>query len=488
MVIHRQSDSLTKCPDELYNNMFTLEKRPSAHHSTHAVHPKDTIERCLNKEALDRLQRPSQDTIAQPSYLFRRIGKYVFLTVALPPYFLAYGLPKWILVEALPTLFSALTMVAKKFQDKLQKPLARIIETLNQMLFYVKMLSQRIITPVAKFGIEVRQFFQRLSERGQEFFENLGKALKEGVNKPLTVISELMERSKESWNATVRWISEKVQIAQQSVKESFNWMISSPALLFNWGAAQMQKINEGRQQWRVSMNMKLQSSKNMAQACTQWVNQQFSSVKGLALAAFLPLVKLHQGTIKPLFNFVSESLKNVKNAMSGFLGNRKKRTLEFLSRAQGRMKELTPNQALERIFSNNFLTKLPVLLRNILLALKQNAFFQACFGAGFRGFQFFFLQVARLVTAGIMGISQVAHKVSEGYAALVQQVKKLLLKAKDTVIGSLNFCKKVWDRGFYGGVVLAIMGGYLMLWGMEWLGEITAQWMAKLSFQKKNTR
>jgi hypothetical protein len=482
MVINRSRDTLTKCPEGLYNNMFSVESR--GHHKAPSVHHKDTTERCLSQEALDRLQRPSKDTIAQPSFLFRRIGKYVFLSIALPPYFLLYGIPKWLLVEALPTLFSVLTLLSDKFQKKLQKPLNKVVEILNQVVFYIRMMTKRILLPVVKLGIEIRQFFQRLNKRVQHFLENMGEALKAAMKKPADWASNLIDRTKAGWIAARQWISEKLDAAQHGIVNGLNWVKQTPLALFKWGSAQIQKMNASQANWRNKISSKFQSSKNTAHACSQWVNNQFSALKGLVSASFSPFIKLYQQALKPFFSSLSNFTKNGMNAMSGFFQNRKKRILEYLSRAQERIKNLTPHQALDRLFSNNFLMKLPAFLRRILLMFKQSSIFQFCFSTVFNTFQWFLLNSAKSLKLAVEGVSSITRKITALGQSTKMQISKVFQTIRNGVGSGIMFCKKAWDKGFYGSLVLAIMGGYLLLWGFEWLGEITARYLSKLSFRQ----
>jgi hypothetical protein len=125
MAIYRASDSLSRCDPNQYSSIYDVRKRPDIKHepvaATRPIH-KDTIEISrdkLKEEALNRLRHTSKYMIAQNSFM--RIGKYLFLAVALPPYFVIYGLPKWILVEGIPAIFSMSLWMWKKIQHRTQK-------------------------------------------------------------------------------------------------------------------------------------------------------------------------------------------------------------------------------------------------------------------------------------------------------------------------------------------------------------------------------
>src|ERR1051325_11606615 len=103
MAIYRPSDSLSRCDPNLYSNIYDIRKHPDVKPSVSAVTaPKDTIEisrEKLKTEALSHLRQPGKYLIAFNSFM--RVGKYLFLAIAFPPYLMLYGLPKWIIIEGL---------------------------------------------------------------------------------------------------------------------------------------------------------------------------------------------------------------------------------------------------------------------------------------------------------------------------------------------------------------------------------------------------
>lgn len=481
-------DTMTTCNPELYENKFTLDIRRSEFKiSSTQPGSKDTIERSLSKEALDRLQQPSKDTIVQSSYLFRRIGKYVFLAAALPPYFILYGLPKWLLVEALPTLMSALASVTNNVQQKLLKPFNVVVQKLNQVLIFIQMISKRILMPVAKLAIEVRQFFQRFNVRTRQFFGNMAQNVKNVFKGPGELASNLMARIKNRWSASSQWIAEKAMVAHKRVQEGINWVKQSPHLLMEWGTAQVQRMVSTQANWKRKMSPTFQGSKNAAAACSGWVGKQLGSAKKLVTWGFSPIVKLYQEALKPLFNFFKKSISDGMNKMSDFFNNRKKRVLGYLQGAQERIKSWTPQEAIERLFSKSFLSKLPALLRNFLIKVKQNSVFQLLFRMGFRLVKFVLLQSTKVSQLAVEGISFLVNKVSQVYNQASAQIKKIFTKLLFTVDSCIVYARELSKKGFYGSLVLLIMGGYLVLWGFEWLGEITTRYLSNLTLKPTKT-
>lgn len=485
MAIQRSTDSMSTCNPDLYDNIYRVDKRADFKVDLKPG-SKDTIERSLSKEALDRLERPSKDTIVQPGFLFRRIGKYVFLSVALPPYVLLYGIPKWLLVEAFPILLSGFTFLMKIVKDRLEKPFNKIVQTLNQIVLFMQMLSKRILKPVAKLTIEIRQFFQKFKNGTSHFFERLNRNALSALKKPGAMLSHLFRRTKEKLTDGHEWISEKLEFAQQKVKEGLNWIKNSPQLLAGWGSSKILNLINLQANWRSKFSFKFERSRNLARECSQWVGRRLNGMKQVISRCLSPFAKFYQNSARPLFNFIVKTVGGNLKKMSEFFGGRKKKILEYLLDVQKRIKLATPHQALERMFSQTFLSKLPLLIRKFLLAIKQNALFKACFQICFNAGAFVLFQIAKGITSIIGVFSQTADKISEIYCKVKSNLASKSQALKVGMGSCLNYFRRGWERTFYGFLVLVIMSAYLASWGFEWVGEITAYYLSKFSLRKNN--
>ena len=91
MTIFRSSDTLSRCDVNHYSSIYDIRNHPNLKKnvsSTSHPFPKDSIENLhaqLKNVALSRLKRISKPTNSDNGPL--RIGRYLFLAVALPPYF-----------------------------------------------------------------------------------------------------------------------------------------------------------------------------------------------------------------------------------------------------------------------------------------------------------------------------------------------------------------------------------------------------------------
>ena len=89
-----------------------------------------------------------------------RIGKYLFLAVAFPPYFVVYGLPKWILVEGIPSIVSMFVWMWKKVQNPVQKQLESRSQKIGEIVGFIQKLGQLLIQPLVHVAVEIREHTQ----------------------------------------------------------------------------------------------------------------------------------------------------------------------------------------------------------------------------------------------------------------------------------------------------------------------------------------
>lgn len=118
--IHR--DSIGRC--DLYSNPYDprLQSRPALIKSRSEQYTlsQDTLASPhwkLEKEIFLKIQEQELFFMSGKWILLGRIGKYAFLTLALPPYFLCYGLPKWLFANVVPKLYAHLANWTKHLAE-----------------------------------------------------------------------------------------------------------------------------------------------------------------------------------------------------------------------------------------------------------------------------------------------------------------------------------------------------------------------------------
>jgi hypothetical protein len=184
-------------------------KNPDAPSAAKGV--KDTIETSLERS--ERLAPPkinpgdnraSQDRLVQ----IGRAGRFVFMAITLPPYFLLYGMPKWVAVNLGPKLINMMTgagelgkdiganikawfvnNIMNPFRDAfgkinfaiqgLMKGMAGFFANMQAALFKPFQLAAQLIQ---KLSEQAQKLFQMPSKLFDRTFEALSKILHEAVS------------------------------------------------------------------------------------------------------------------------------------------------------------------------------------------------------------------------------------------------------------------------------------------------------------------
>ncbi len=110
-------DSISKCTPG--NDLYAMIRSPGAklpsQQKSAKVDSIHSLKAQMEREAVARLGKVSQNLI-----FVARAGKYLFLAIAIPPYILLYGLPKWMIVDLLPVLFHFSFKPFKIFNEKMK--------------------------------------------------------------------------------------------------------------------------------------------------------------------------------------------------------------------------------------------------------------------------------------------------------------------------------------------------------------------------------
>lgn len=488
MGINRFQNSLTSCRDnpEFYDDKYQLTRRPDlkSRESEESVF-KDTIKRSASTDALNLLQRPSENMIAQPNILFSRIGKYVFLTVAMPPYFLLYALPKWLLVEGFHLVVMSMSWLQNATVKHVKKPAQMMKQKVNQLVFFMQMFIKRMIQPIAALKIQLQQFFQKMMYRFGKINEEMFSKLREILKKPSKSIKKLQnslpylsENLKKRFENAKNLIKTRALALNEKIVEGTNWMQQLPQLFLGWGNAPLQYLNTIQEKWTKKFAAKLKISSQAAQLCSDWVGKQLGKLNDFGKKILQPLGLVFKKTVKPIFHVIGKNFSSAFNKLSNFLNDRKKRSLEFLEKLQCKIKILTPQQVIDKLLPSSFLSKLPVFLRKLLLKIKENSLILSILNLGIKGIAF----VVSSSTKSLKGVSNMQTHIVDHFKLLSDKIKLTF----DGILTSIHHAKSLVQKGckngLHGSLVVIFMAGILLKWGFESLSETTAKWIAKVSF------
>jgi hypothetical protein len=301
MALHRTSDHLSRCDQNLYSDLYHVgnRRKPS---KVEAVHfPKDSIEishEKLKADALNRLRHSTDSVIAQNSFM--RIGKYLFLAIAFPPYIIIYGLPKWIVVEAIPAIFLMMTIGFNKTKRAVKKPADFLFQKALEVAQFMKEITQRLISPFIHMANGIRNSFRKMHQSVSFFMQKILKRTKDNLDSYKTKLKGGRVNLRSRLAQILKKTSHASQKFRKALLESSQWLQQSLSLI-NLGKGVIQKFNRQKSSWVLAYKNKSQLSQERAKRATLWLNEQLKVGGDKLLQFFKPLTSFYQKQLLPQY-------------------------------------------------------------------------------------------------------------------------------------------------------------------------------------------
>jgi hypothetical protein len=490
MSIYRSSDSLSRCDQNLYSNIYDVRKRsdlksdsPAATRSIH----KDTIEIShdkLKEEALHRLRHTSKYTIAQNSFM--RIGKYLFVAIAFPPYFAIYGLPKWLLVEGVPALFSMWVWMWKKIQHQSQKQMATGVQKAVQLTHFVQRLAQVLMQPFVHLALEIRQNIRRLRVQTQQMLRNLFEKGKGVLSQPLLKLNEgLKHLQKRLSQVREKW-SQQVETITTRMQEGIQWVKQSPQIFLGWGQTQWQQLNQKVMLKGTHWKHQVKTSYQLAQRLTDKVFKEVRNGLSFVKKGYLPLIKFYQQQWLPRWQKVHANSTRRWEQAKEFFQQKHQRTQAFLQAKQEKLKHLTSQRLIHYFMSHPWMGKLPLRLQELLKKLLAHTIVRAICDKGVKIYSLIARLILRAVSYGLKGIAQgttLIMRVGNWARAIINTAFQKTLAISQ--IGQ-RICLKSLLYSIYYSLLFTAITLILAVWGLRLLGEYMNSFTSKLHFKSAN--
>lgn len=290
--------SLRKC--DMYDNPYNtqmqahpsiVKQRQESYSSQDSI---SSAQKKLENELFEAFKQHSMQIFSGNLFLIGQAGKYAFLAIMLPTYLFFYGIPKWLLTEAAPTVYdfskrivtqagakigSAVSHVATaafSIVRTVTDPILNFIQTRIQKgreLYHnvkqrLEQMAQRLYDV---FMAPFRVVNQKLVKPLVQFYENLiGKAysvrqkiaelmafLKETNVKVRKTLIEFPEKVAE----TIKSIPEKLKEFSTQLKQVFLPLLNTLGKLGHNADEWMRKALEAKDHW---MNKLMYKPANMA--------------------------------------------------------------------------------------------------------------------------------------------------------------------------------------------------------------------------------
>lgn len=492
MGIHRSSDSMSRCDVNQYSSLYDVRKRPDIKHdpvsATRSIQ-KDTIEISrdqLNEEAMTRLRHVSKYVIAQDGFM--RIGKYLFLAVALPPYFFLYGLPKWLLVEGLPAIYTISVWMVKKIQHQVKKRLEVVNQKMTQFIHYVQSLAKILMQPIIQMTLQIRQLFSRIRLR----FTTPIKSFTAKIRSPLRFLrlSFIQGESLKNLKKSFLEIREKFSDVKEKfgtiVQQTIHWIKESPQAVLGWGQLQFQRMADQMLTFSAKWKETFNPSQKIARETTDWVFKQLKKGANAFQRQFTPLVHLYLKQWLPRWQTIKGFSKCRWDQASDFFKNGHRRALTFLYSRQERLKLLSSDVIIDYITSRAWLNKLPTFFQQYLKKWLSHKFTHLILDKGINLSSLFAkipLQIAKFSLEAFSHFGTFLKRAGAGSRALIKSGFK---SAFDILKAVFKIIKKTAFYVLYYFLLLSTMTVILMTLGLRLLGDCTKDFIKRFSLFKRD--
>lgn len=474
-------DSLSRCetnPYSLYGVRKQGDTKEKVAIATPSIH-KDTIEISrdrIKKEALNRLNHTTKYFILQQGFM--RVGKYLFLGLTLPPYLLLYGVPKWVLVVALPSLLILTKTLVIKTYKQVQKKVHQIIEPiLQKMQFYGRVLIQ----PIIRLMLEIRNAFQLIRHNVAAIFYRFsngmkkpGRFLKKGQEKLLGFFQQksqkFIKNLNRSFDQARQWMSLPAS-AYATAVNIFKWIKCAPKQLTEKGRELKSQFNQIFKNLSHSLRDNYRRSQKFAEKSIQFLKKYLHQES--------QFFKDKTCRIRQLLNRQFSPFTRLRMDLQA-----KFKSIKILFRAQGHRLDGFVEKILNRLWmmstkpylaGEKALSKFPKFFRRILEPILRFKTFQGTLQISLKSL-YYGVSLLRKIIKSLVGVIQRTSAFFErGYRAF-QQTGQLL---KD-------FCLKYWKVGLvktglflrtllFHTLVALIMLFLLCIIGIRLLGRVTVR-------------
>lgn len=241
-------DSISRCGPQ--DDIYSLIRNPYAPQIKKAQAPVDTIEVCtpeqmLEKEAMAKLKEGRLGLLSNDKMLvIARAGRLLFILITLPPYIFLYGIPKWLMMEAIPWMFLRTKTFFQKTVDFSNQILTKIWESVKLNLTsrfssglqtfaeYMKWVNKSMEALFTHLQHQVVQLNQKFTKPFKDAYELLEGVVKESLAK----ILQGQQKIKEKIQSLIKSIQNSFQLGQERLHHS----LMQP--MQQWTSQQVERI------------------------------------------------------------------------------------------------------------------------------------------------------------------------------------------------------------------------------------------------------
>lgn len=442
---------------------------------------KDTIEfshEKLKEEALSRIGKKETYVIFQDTFI--KIGKYLFLGIALPPYIAVVALPKWIVVEVLPAIILMVQQCGNRISQPLKKTITFIASKIQQLVLFTQQIGNYLIQPIIKLFLEARKGFRSMKDQALLYLTKVNNSVQSFLKKPKEALLEKIERFFAPLS-TIKFAWEKKRAALQSQLKEV------PSLLKHIILSKINELKDLQLSLRELVCLRLESTVERAVETTRVIFEKVERKFNHLKIFFSPLRTFYLSSIQPHLQFFSDLLKRNLKKGGEFLDRMNSKIQFNFAQLQEKLRKGNSDQMIHRFFSHRAFLALPSEWQLMLKKCLTHWIFMAIFEKCVSFVKWFLIQSIRGIAYFISMSEKGMQSVLRFSISLLETLSLVLKKMKVKFSIFCSHAFRLIKMGTYYVLLTLMIISILLERGFHLLQALTNGWMTRLSFKSKNS-
>lgn len=463
-------DSVSKCDySNPYGDKFALHKGSAASHVSTSF-TKDVLEISedkLKKEAMAHLDSAANRVPSGLYVVICRVGKYTFLALTLPPYFLFYMIPKWMLTTAIPEVLKGVW-----------NPVARLIKMVQRS---IKITVHAVWHPVIHFfkriGNKVKQFQRQIHQVLSAFTNRVSSGVKQMIGllfnpvqtalnqlaaalvrmkafNPLAQIKQWRDALAQGMSSFFQGINERLgQLKKKVTRKMANgskWIVSR-------GGPILQRLTQTFQSSSAIANKLLAWGGEQVKIPFQAIAKRFITIK----TSIQPILQGLRSTLNGITHWIQQLAVRFKNRFNALLRPFKQGTEAFGKYTREFFRK---GNAFATAIAKKAHDALPLAIQRFLNENRFILFLKELLKSIFRVISTVFTAPFRLIGGIFSKVKQTGTLVSKAYQAVVSGVSSALKAVYKPIDQTIHFALRsslyILKKTIYWNLIVLILTAF----------------------------